>query len=516
MIINKKIIVLVFLGLIVFSVAPKITFAQISVFETNPILVGQQTIFQQITSVQSITTALQSTFSALIEKAMNVQQLFEWAFKIAAEALRRQLLNMIVDQIVVWIQGGGNPKFITDWPGFFRDAIDQAGGQFIEELGAGALCSPFKLSLRTAFIPIPRFSDRSACTLSSIGVNIDNFLKDFNKGSWVAWNEMILKPQNNVYGAYLMAWDEYERRKSAAQKAAESEAYAGQGFLSVKRCVLSHNEEQFDEDGNTLGFKNICDKQEVVTPGKVVGELAGQALGSDIPYIISAQDFAAYVSAITNAILNRVFAEGVGLLHSAVSSGGGGGVTPGGSTQAQCTPFLGTPAYNECVNAIQSGIDVQEFQKNHLVQLVDLDLGFQNQLLGAKQTTLIILTQSLDTLQQLEACQASPHPDTAKTQGGISVITGQIAGIQSDIIALQLKQQQIKDETDKTKIPSLYAEVAGIVNPAATQSLALAAQEETNQKQIILTSYQSSLSSCLAQQLLEQQQAQQKQLQQQP
>jgi len=187
---NKKSVALVFLTLIIFSAMPKTAFAAVPVFETNQIIVGKQTLLQSITSI--------------FQKATNLEQLFEWAFKIAAESLKRQLLNMIVDQIVVWIQGGGTPKFITDWPGFFRDAVDAAGGNFLKQLGLGLFCSPYNLTLRAAFIPIPKFSDRSACTLSGIGVNIDNFLKNFNNGGWAAWNEMVLKPQNNIYGAYLL------------------------------------------------------------------------------------------------------------------------------------------------------------------------------------------------------------------------------------------------------------------------------------------------------------------------
>lgn len=479
-------------------------------FETNPALTTVQTGLQKITS--------------LFTTGINVQQLFEWAFEIAVEALRRQLLNMIVDQIVQWIQGGGEPKFITDWPGFFRDAIDQAGGRFLQQLGLGLFCSPYNLALRAAFIPIPQFSDRSSCTLSQIGVNIDNFLKDFNSGGWVAWNEMILKPQNNIYGAYLMAWDEYEREKSAAEKAAAAEAQAGNGFLSVKRCIRQHQETVGvnEETGEPI-YQTVCDEYQISTPGAVVGELAGQALGSDIPYIISAKEFAVYTAAITNAVLNRMFAEGVGLLHMAFSSGvssgggggGGGGTNAGASVaQSRCAPLLGTPAYTQCVNSVQSGQDIREFQKSYLIQIIDQDLTYQNQLLGAKQTTLIILNQSLDVLRQIEACRNSPQPDIALTQSGITTINTQIAAIQSDIIALQLKQQQIRNVTDLTQIPSLYAQVTGVVNPVGTQSLALAAQEETSQKNTLLSSYQGQLNLCLEERARQQQlQLQQQQLQ---
>lgn len=485
---NKKFIVLMLLSLMIFSAAPKTVFAAVPVFEVNPALVVKQTIVQTITS--------------MFQTAVNVEQLFEWAFKIAAEALKRQLLNMIVDQIVAWIQGGGTPKFITDWPGFFRDAVDAAGGNFLKQLGLGLFCSPYNLTLRAAFIPIPKFSDRSACTLSSIGVNLENFLKNFNSGGWAAWDEMVLKPQNNIYGAYLMAWDEYEREKSAAEKAAAAEAQAGRGFLSVKRCIRSHDEAVgVDPATGEPSFKTVCDQYQVTTPGAVVGDLAAKAVGSDIDYIVNADDFAAYVAAITNAVLNRMFAEGVGLLRMAFSSGGdsgGGGGGGGGSGPAQCAPFLGTPAYTDCVNAVQAGKDIREFQKSYLIKLIDLDLGFQNQLLGAKQATLITLNQTLDILKQLETCQEFPHPDKSKVLSDISIITGQIGSIQSDIIALQLKKEEIKSVTDLTKIPSLYAQVAGMVTPEITQSLVFAAQQETSQKQITLINYQNMLDSCLA------------------
>lgn len=511
---GKKLTISIFVLLILFPaallpIAAKTVKAAVPTFETNPVIVGGT----KTSAIKNIITAFQTGLTAGNTYAQLAQIFLEWAFKLAVEALKRQLLNMIVDQIVAWIQGGGTPKFITDWPGFFRDAVDQAGGQFLQELGLGLFCSPFNLTLRAAFIPIPKFSDRSSCTLSSIGANIDNFLKNFNSGGWIAWNEMVLKPQNNIYGAYLMAWDEYEIRKSAALKAAEAEAQAGRGFLSVKKCARSHEEvtgQYVSQEGNgPLITETVCDEYQTITPGAVVGELAAKAVGSDIDFIVNSDDLAAYVAAISNAVLNRMFSEGVGLLRMALSSGnsGGGGGTIGGggggnisAAQVQCAPLLGTPAYTSCVSSIQSGQNIKEFQKNYLIQIIDQDLGFQNQLLGAKQTTLVILNQSLDILHQLETCQKSPSPDTSKVQSDITTITGQIASIQSDIIALQLKQQQIKAITNLNQVPPIYNQVANTINPNATQSLALAAQNETSQKQMASVTYQQPLSACLQQQ----------------
>ena len=162
---SKKIIAVIIISLIGLSIVPQKTAAFDEVLVVNPIL--------SVESVSGTATIAEMTF--------------QWAFMLAGEVLKRQLLNMMVDQIVAYIQGGGTPKFITDWPAFFRDAVDQAGGKFLQQIGLSQLCSPFKPLLRAAFIPIPTFTERTSCTLSQVGVNIDVFLKDFRQGNWIAW-----------------------------------------------------------------------------------------------------------------------------------------------------------------------------------------------------------------------------------------------------------------------------------------------------------------------------------------
>ena len=488
---NKKFVVLVFVALIFFSILPKPALA-IPTWENNPVM----WLYNIITAKQGTITAVSTTLGASVATATKIQQSFEWAFSIAGEALKKQLLNMMVDQIVAYIQGGGTPKFITNWPAFFRDAVDQAGGKFIQQIGLSQLCSPFKPLLSKAFIPIPTFTERTSCTLSQVGVNLDVFLKDFQSGGWVAWQEMVLKPQNNVYGAYLMAWDQYEIEKSAAAKAAEAEAQAGKGFWSARRCVESHVE----DDPMTGENFTVCDKEEIVTPGAVVADAAAELVGVDIKYLTNAKDYKAYIAAITNALLNRMFAEGVGLLHSALSSeGGGGGGGGGSSAQTQCAELLGTAAYNDCITAMQTGADIKEFEKNYMISLIKQDLAYQNQLIGAKQATLFVLNQSVDILIQLQNCQGTTTLSLAKiqqVQGAASTATSQIPQIQSDIIALQIKQQEVEAITDTSQIPALWAQIAKVVNPSSTHSLVLAAQDETSQKQQEMSLYQQQLISC--------------------
>ena len=580
---NRKYFAIFFIVLVLFLAAPKITFANMLSFEANPAL--------WLSSLLSYGLNILSEYA---NTGQLVQSLLEWAFKIAAEVLKRQLLNMIVDQIVQWIQGGGEPKFITDWPGFFQDAVDQAGGRFIQKIGLSQLCSPFKAQISAAFIPIPTFTERTSCTLSAIGVNLDNFLKGFENGGWIAWQEMVLKPQNNIYGAYLMAWDQYEIEKSAAEKAASAEAQAGKGFLGVRGGCIERNFEGYQSCIESGSSAKECDeasciRRETITPGAVAGDLAAKAVGSDIDYIVNAQDFAAYIGAIVNALLNRMFAEGVGLLHAGVSSGSG---SPSAQTAqkkcsslwgtpayddciteklctplsgaaydncitavAQCNPLSGAPAYNSCITAatqciklsgapaydgciaataqcvrlsgtpdyddcmtavqcislldtpaydsciisVTGGTDIIESQKKFMVFSIDQDLTYQNQLLKAKQATLVVLNQSVDILEQLGDCQGTTPPALTQVQSDITTVEGHITEIQSRIIARKSLQDKIEAITDLSQIAPLQAQVRKEVNPGATQKLVLDAEKETMQKEEEKNSYQEKLDICLQQ-----------------
>jgi len=157
---------------------------------------------------------------------------------------------------------------------------------------------------------------------------------------------------------------------------------------------------------------------------------------------------------------------------------------------------LGTAAYSDCITAMQTGTDIREFQKNYLISSIDQDLTYQNQLLGAKQATLTILNQSVDILNQLKDCQKTTPPELIEVQNTASTTASQIVQIQSDIIALQIIQQEIKAIIDVTQIPSFWAKVAGVVKPELTYSLVLAAQDETVKKQQDMSLYQQQLTQC--------------------
>lgn len=214
------------------------------------------------------------------------------------DVMAKIILDWIVDETVVWIQGGGKPRFVTDWEDFAQDAVNVGVGSVIQETNLAFLCSPFKLQVQLSLIAPERFQHRIECTLDKIVANIDAFYDDFSQGGWLAYNT-IWEPQNNYYGIILMAHDEMLLRAAQKKEAALNEALASKGFLSVKRCVVK------DKDGKK------CLQYEIMTPGDAVGRLAGEAITSDIRW---AENIKSWTAALVNATLNRLIKEGLSLM----------------------------------------------------------------------------------------------------------------------------------------------------------------------------------------------------------
>src|SRR3989344_3958674 len=142
---------------------------------------------------------------------------FESLFKQMLALLKKKILDMMVDQIVMWIQGGGEPKFVSDWGGLLKDAANEATGNFINAVGLTQLCEPLggglagnlKIAVQASLIPVKKFSERARCTLKDIVTNVEDFATDFHSGGWLAYSESW-EPQNNYFGLVIMASAELE------------------------------------------------------------------------------------------------------------------------------------------------------------------------------------------------------------------------------------------------------------------------------------------------------------------
>jgi len=337
------------------------------------------------------------------------QSLLQHTLMIAVEALKKRLLDTTVDQIVNYVQGGGEPKFITDWEGFFRDAANAAVGDLALEV-APFLCTPFNLQVRIAVLQPPPFSRQIVCTLDQIVANIENFYNDFRNGGFIAYQE-LWQPQNNFYGALLLAWDQTEKRRANRLFTSYAEAMAGQGFLSVRRC---------DEFGHCV----------VVTPGTVVGATVAKAVGSDIDYVVNSRDLAAYVAAISDAFVNRLIREGVGLLGVSTPKSPPRGFL-GTASREPCAGLIG-PTLQDCLNYQQISRGNFEASQAQFVSQIDATLLPR---LNAKHSLEQAVAQEnflIDKLGALAGCQAHQGQNI---ESGIS--QSRLAGEQSTLNQLQ-------------------------------------------------------------------------------
>ncbi len=279
--------------------------------------------------------------------------------RILLATLKIRILDVIVDQTINWIGGGGKPQFVTDLGGFLEDAGQAAIGDVALEVGLGDLCYGISAPRIQFQLETPVFSQRVSCTLDDIVGNIERFTDNFEVGGFIGYQE-LLKPQNNRWGLEIMASSEAERRAAEARAASQQEVSTGGGFLSTKKC-LEWEARGTNSSGKTVSKKYayndsiifpggpypdpsspppffslpmagvgniqwVCSEQRVTTPGQLLLGATDRAMGLQASYIINAETFEDYGAAIVDAILNRLIMEGVeGLIGLTTEDGPSGG-----------------------------------------------------------------------------------------------------------------------------------------------------------------------------------------------
>jgi hypothetical protein len=260
------------------------------------------------------------------------------------EILKKRILDSMVDQTIQWIQGGGEPRFVTDFGGFLEDAGQAAVGDVALEVGLGNLCTGISPARIRFQLETPVFSQRVSCTLDDITGNIDQFRRSFTAGGgWVTYQE-LLKPQNNQWGVEILTRAEVERRTAQKQDVLRQEIAVGSGFLSTTQCLewtrygTSNGRTRVIETravNDSFDFRNPssppsetesgetwqCTRTQVSTPGRLIADATTNALNIHSNFIVSADDLSDYAAAIIDAGVNRLIKEGFkGILGVPVSA----------------------------------------------------------------------------------------------------------------------------------------------------------------------------------------------------
>ncbi len=366
-------------------------------------------------------------------------QIARWVKEDMMKALRDAVVKAIVNEInketVAWIQGKGSPKFVSDWKVLAKTASDAAVNQVALNTPLGKLCSPFGAQLKIAFIPEKTYQNQISCTLQDMGRNIGNFYNNFQQGGWVAYGQSY-RTENNFAMQLITQNDQIAFKKAESVDAQKSEAAAGSGFLSVKKCTGKSAQTIYDqciaEGGNDSECSDLAAQNEnevctTQTPGDAVAASVKNMIGSDNIYVAGVQSI---ISAAINAGLNRMMSEGLAMMS---------GTAPKGS---------GYNALNDPNNADLKG-DYDIFNNdtnNTLIKQVQPFLDRFSELLDIKQKSLASANDIATYLSQAKTIQDKglvmcPPP---VTQQEIDNINTTKASLANDVGELQRRVNDAK------------------------------------------------------------------------
>ncbi len=262
---------------------------------------------------------------------------------VALQALKKRLLDTMTDQIVGWINGGGKPKFTTDFGSVFTDAADAAVGDVLQQYASTkALCQPFAFNIQLQLQKPAPLSQQVTCSLTSVISNFKAYRDNFENGGWLGYQE-LLKPQNNQWGAEIITQDEILNR--TARKTSEnvlrqqinvgfnSEECTGGWDVFDKRTrapfkaangELGYRHQPPDPDHSRApndppptpdptnpNLEYVCAKATVTTPGGLLAEGLKKSTYKEFDLVINSTDLTNSLAIIADAAFNRLISAGV-------------------------------------------------------------------------------------------------------------------------------------------------------------------------------------------------------------
>lgn len=213
---------------------------------------------------------------------------------IALEQIKQLIINKMIQDTVTWVQGGGKPRFVTDWKGFTKDAQKKGIANFkaqAKNFAATCFNTQIKIDFDLAFNNL----GLKDLDCSIFGIKNPNFYNDFKIGGFKAYLQGSL-PSGNFYGAS----DEARKQGIAAKiKAGENaEKETSDGFTPNKICTTA-------SDGQTTCRVN--------TPGNVVSASLNSIISAPIDFIsginTDSPKIGATLGKLGNAMLNIAFSR---------------------------------------------------------------------------------------------------------------------------------------------------------------------------------------------------------------
>lgn len=293
----------------------------------------------------------------------------DYILKPAVRIAVRVMLHETTQQIVRWIQGERNVGYIRNPQSFIRSVADKAAGEVLNEITKTNLCGNIGAFLRISLRTPPGLQQKLACSLTDIVQNVESFYRNFNNGGWPAFISASVEPQNNPYGAYLIALEAKAAAESSAVDNALFKLQASYPFLGFEvekespNCFISQGGRSGERPetegpggavipdpagaarGEASGQVICATEYETLTPGQLISRTLSKATDSGIDFAISAKEIDEAVATIVQALINK-------LISSTLVNRD----TPGGRTDVGDIEFTGVENANFFVARVRDNL----------------------------------------------------------------------------------------------------------------------------------------------------------------
>jgi hypothetical protein len=252
----------------------------------------------------------------------NISDIFiQCVLNAIVKIIKEAMIAEITASIVRWINSGfeGAPDFISNPGDFFGTMADRAAGGFIQEMGVGFLCEPFRVDLQIA-LTLQYYAERQqpTCTLSNVMTNIQNFYVGLaGIQNWQQWVAVTMDPANDPLAAMGLMSNRLSVRVGNEIQHWDFDLSANGGFLGVKTCV-DERPNPGDPDST------ICMKYETMTPGHSAQYALDRVTGTGLYQLEIADAIDEIIDALLAQLLSQIF-TGLGGLRGTTDSNFGSG-----------------------------------------------------------------------------------------------------------------------------------------------------------------------------------------------
>lgn len=265
-----------------------------------------------------------------------VAQIKDWIVDEIPRRVARHMMVRLQQEVSRWAQGGftdeNKPFAMTSWKNEVLDALNLASAKFIEEFGLTPLCQPIRFNLGqrlgiAQFYNVP-YTQYAACTMEKVVENVADFWENpsITMYGWDTWTALV-QPQNNIFGGFFLATEREEEIESQEIESKKQEIQ--QGYGPEKECLeyqamddeemaacendcyvqgveegVSWTEQCLSECQNRNS--GICLEYRTKTPGSIIHSTLEKAIGSDIDWLISADEISEMFGLIFSSLFNKL------------------------------------------------------------------------------------------------------------------------------------------------------------------------------------------------------------------